>query len=243
MRQTLLVVGLSLSVVACHRGAANAPAPALVSHAFGDTATFGLRLLTLDPVDESARARIGASTYLVVLAVRPGRDIELVAPAEHAQLRTQSAGNVSLSLRRYEAPSPDAARDADARAALDYDRCVAAADAAARRQARARTARKDSTGKPIPGSGSSDYIPDRSVGHGCRPVQKKVEPRRLPPREPAERYLVILASSQPIPFAQLNARLETLTAVAPDVATTIEAIAAGLYAGFPGTFAGVYTTW
>ncbi len=42
---------------------------------------------------------------------------------------------------------------------------------------------------------------------------------------------------------QIEQRLGTLTTTASDVALTIEAIAAGLYAGLPGRFAGAYATW
>ncbi|MBL0169174.1 MAG: hypothetical protein IPP90_00385 [Gemmatimonadaceae bacterium] len=52
-----------------------------------------------------------------------------------------------------------------------------------------------------------------------------------------------MTSSSPIPLSQLYERLATLTAVAPDVATTIEAIAAGLFVGVKGTWGGYFVAW
>jgi hypothetical protein len=63
------------------------------------------------------------------------------------------------------------------------------------------------------------------------------------PRTPADRYLVVLASSSRLTSAQLAERLSTLTAVGSDVATTIEALASGLYVGLPGTWSGGYVAW
>jgi len=228
-----------LATLACGAGRAGSGAASIAplagARAFGDTATYGLRLVSLDAVDESAHVRLARPAHLIVLGVRPGREIELISQGFH---RT---GAVTLLMRRFEDVSPDAARDADARATLEYDRCVAAADRAAQARARQRTERRDSTGKVIGTGGDPLPVPNYSA---CRkPSTTAAKPRRLPAREPAERYLVVLASAEPLPPTVVDARLATLTAVAPDVATTIEAIAAGLLLGIPGTTAGTYVAW
>lgn len=235
----ILTAGYLLaSLGACHTPKPAPVAPLVNSRSFGDTNTIRVQLLSLDPADEVARATLGANAYLVVLGVRPGREIELIAPQEQQAARSTGAGSVTLSLRRYEAPSPDA----NLRAEAEYDRCVAAAEGAARRREQSRTAKRDSSGRVIPGSGTSS-VTSPAAGNSCRRPTAQVKPVRLAPRVPGERYLVVLASTQPIDYAQLSARLETLTAVAPDVATTIEAIAAGIYAGHPGAFSGTYVSW
>ena len=237
--RALLAAACMLASVACggsRSGAAAAGEQApTVSRSFGDTALLGLRLLSIDARDESARVRLGRGAQIIVLGVRPGREIELISHGHHG------ADAFKISMRRYEEPSPDAARDADARATLEYDRCVAAAEKAARDRARQRTERRDSSGKVIPTGGNP--LPTGANTSACRRPATNVAPRRLPPRDPAERYLVVLASATPISAAQLDERLATVTAVAPDVATTIEAIAAGLYVGHSGTFAGTYMVW
>lgn len=235
----LLTAGCLLALLsACRAPQTGSAIPLAASRTFGDTNTVKVRLLSLDPTEEVARATLGANAYLVVLGVRPGRDIELISPEENQSARPTGAGSVTLSLRRYEAPSPDA----NLRAEAEYERCVAAAEGAARRREQTRTAKKDSTGRVIPGTGSSS-VTTPAMGNSCRRPMAQVKAVRMALREPGERYLVVLASTQPIPYLQLSARLETLTAVAPDVATTIEAIAAGIYAGQPGTFSGAFVSW
>jgi hypothetical protein len=236
--RVLIGICLLTSQAACRAPKSASAAPLAASRSFGDTAAVKIQLLSLNPSDEVARLTLGNPAYLVVLGVRPGREIELISPVESQSARSTGADGVTLSLRRYEAPSPDA----NLRAEAEYERCVAAAEGAARRREQARTARKDSSGRVIPGSGTSSASTP-AVGNNCRPPGAQVKPVRLPRRPPGERYLVVLASTQPIAYAQLSARLETLTAVAPDVATTIEAIAAGIYAGQPGAFSGSYVLW
>ena len=71
----------------------------------------------------------------------------------------------------------------------------------------------------------------------------KLERRPIPPRSDAERYLMVLTSTVPVTLADLEERLAGLTAVAPDVGLTIEAIAAGIFAGRGGTYGGTWVAW
>ncbi|MCC6242341.1 MAG: hypothetical protein IT353_05845 [Gemmatimonadaceae bacterium] len=213
-----------------------APLPAV--QRFGDTTARRLALLEFSAATERATVHLDRAANLVVLAVRPGRDIELLAPSEQDRAVTMRKGSVAFSFTRFEAANPDANTVAELQAELAYERCVANAQNVAERDARARAQRGGSRA-PAP--------PPTSVSTaGCRkpppsrPASKRIA---LPAREPAERYLVVLASDHSLSLADLNARLATLTTTAPDVATTIEAIAAGLYAGVPGTYTGLYTTW
>lgn len=227
-----------VSILACApRGVPVIPmaSSTLNARSFGDTTTLPLRLLSLDVAGEVAHVGLRPSSHVIVLGVRPGREIEVIAVTE------SRAELLEVSMRRYEEPSPSAAEQADARAAREYDRCVAMAEKTAQEQARQRAYRRDSTGKLIPTG--ADPLPVVNLSACRRAPRVAATPKRMPPREPAERYFVVLASTVQLPASQLEARLSTLTAVAPDVATTIEAIAAGLFAGHPGAFSGAYAAW
>ena len=47
----------------------------------------------------------------------------------------------------------------------------------------------------------------------------------------------------PLSELDLNERLASLSTVAQDVSTAIEAVAAGLFVGHPGSWAGYYVSW
>jgi hypothetical protein len=66
---------------------------------------------------------------------------------------------------------------------------------------------------------------------------------RLPARAPADRYLVVLSSSSGVSLVALNERLSQLTTVGSDVATTIEAIAAGIFIGYAEHWGGAFIPW
>lgn len=214
------------------------PLPAV--QRFGDSTVWRITLLDFSAIEERAVIDIEPSAHLIVLAVRPGRDIELILPDETNSAAVKKRGRLALSLTRYIQGNPDANTAAEAQAEMAFERCVANAQNTAERAARARAQRRDSSGRQAATPAVS------SAGAGCRKptVARSASKRRaLPPREPSERYLVVLTSSSALSVEQINTRLETLTTVAPDVATTIEAIAAGLFAGVPGTFTGLFTNW
>ena len=197
-------------------------------------------MLEFSAIEERAVLDVEPSAHLIVLAVRPGRDIELIVPGEADRALSKKSGRLTLALTRYINGNPDANTIGAAQAELAYERCVANAENTAERQARARAQRRDSSG------GRQAASP--AVGAAAAACRRPVVARpsklvALPPREPSERYLVVLASATALSAEQINTRLATLTAVAPDVATTIEAIAAGLFAGVPGTFTGLFANW
>lgn len=222
--------------------------------AFGDTARYGLQVVSFDRQKEVAKVSLRAPAELIVLAVIPGREIELIVPSDLARSSHASFGKgvSNIQMARWEDTPRSSTAAGDAQRAAEYNRCVVQAEATARRMAAARRpVKRDSTGKVIEGTepGGADISDVSQLTAQCskldpnRSSNRPPPPVRMPPRTAADRYLVVLASSMPFTSAQLGERLATLTAVGSDVSTTIEAIAAGLYAGLPGGWSGGYVAW
>ncbi len=217
------------------------------AQSFGDSTIAGVRILAFDKATEQARIAARSTNNLIVLAVVPGREIELLVPGQYALQRERQTGHRVLDLRRIDdAIDPNGADGAVARAA--YERCVRQANAArARQQQQKRVVRRDSTGKVIGDGGAIAAPPTQVAEVECnrldRSAKRPSERKYLSARPPAERYLVVLFSSASVPVAVIAERLATLSAVAPDAATTIEAIAAGLYLGTKGTWGGTFVSW
>ena len=223
-------------------------AQAFVGLGFGETATFAPRILTLDRVQEIAMASTRTAAYSVVLAVVPGREIEVIEVGKSVGKRA-TAAQFMVSMRRFEIDQKAASRQAaaDASAEVAYQRCETASENARQRQARA-SQKRDSSGRVIQGPSDAQVgLAGASQGGGsqCRRAStKRSTPMiRTTARPIAERYLVLLVSAAPLTADFVNERLTTLTAVGSDVATTIEAIAAGLYVGATGRWAGYYVAW
>ncbi len=254
-----LATTIASAIVGCHGGTRTAVSPSpsttsastpptlLPGHAFGDAATLsGVRVLLFDPAKEQVRVTTTNPKNLIVLAVVPGREIEVVQPGDYPVRREREKDVFTIDMRRAsdEITPEDAA--AITRTRLAYDRCIKQAEATAARiaQQKARSVRRDSTGKVIGGGPTApDIVDTRSCDRLSQHSAVKRTPTFLPARAPADRYLVVLTSTSPISRTQLYERLATLTAVAPDVATTIEAIAAGLYVGVKGTWGGYFVAW
>lgn len=225
-------------------------ARAQTGSAFGDSASYGVRILQLDRVHERAVITARNPKNLIVLAVVPGREIEIIRPGNFPIRREHEKDTYSIDMRRLsdEAGPSDAGQNASAR--LAYDRCMRNARARADQiaQQKARSVRRDSTGKVIGGGSTGDVGADlHSFQIACDRLAQESAKRREPTfaaaREPADRYLVVLSSASRLSQTDLYERLATLTAIAPDVATTIEAIAAGLYVGVTGTYGGYFVAW
>ncbi len=253
-------------LTACHRPMASVPStsanvaaplptlPPMPGHAIGDPAASPVRVISLDTVKEIATISLDARGNLIVLEVMPGRDIEVLYPSAAKPATTQRVGHVSVDLGRYEKVSryTDAERAARARQVIAD--CETRRAAAARRAAAeaARAVRRDSSGKivststPTYADSRDDLAPcDRLTpnARGLALLGDEYKIVRLPPRTPSERYLVALASQTPISLVEINQRLAGFTAVAPDVASTIEAIATGIFAGRESAWTGYYVSW
>lgn len=248
VRRVVLAVVL---LVGCRQPPATTVGSAPIAvHTFGDTTQYASRIVRFDARTEELIANVKSPSYVIVLAVIPGKSIEQIVP-DPDQLSVQvSTGKHTLNLRQqaFAAEPADAAMNSAELA--EINRCVSVATAAARRQAQARRpVKRDSLGRIIEDRSAppDDNIDDSRIEARCREQVRRQSINRpkpqMPIREPAERYLVVLTSAFPMTGPLIRERLESLVTSAPDVATTIEAIAQGLFAGKDPTWSGAYISW
>ncbi len=227
--------------------------PPLVGRSLGDPSAPAVRIVALDPVAETATVSIGQRGNVIVLELMPGRDVEVIYPTIARPAKVKNAGAFSVDLGRLSAAPRYSEAERAARARHAQAQCEAARATEARRAATAaRAVRRDSTGKVISGSApentstrdlsaSCDHLtPNANRAQALRDDSVLV---RLPPREARERYLVVYAFSGSMSLVELNKRLATFTAVAPDVPSTIEAIATGIFAGGELRWSAHYVNW
>lgn len=210
-------------------------------HTFGDTLAHPVRILAFDRISELASVMIKAPKNMVVLAVVPGRDIEVIYPGDMTMQKTSNDVFLVSMGRFMLATSTVAATNGNARQA--YENCKRQRAAMIAEAARAERGRRDSTGRIVK---SADPAMQREPPTcDMEPDQPRVKLTRvpMPVRDDAERYLVVLSASSTITATDLNERLTKLTTVASDPALTIEAIAAGIFAGQADTFAGAWIPW
>lgn len=217
---------------------------AVVGHVFGDTAQHFVRVLKFDAKSEAANVYLSSPKNLLVIAVVPGREIEVIYPGD--MTLGQSRGNTfAFRMQRYELTTSRGEGSAiSAKDRQAFENCQRDRAARMRQNEINSRAKKDSTGKSV-STGAAAVS-----GHSVEPCEMptgetagKLTRRQLPARAEAERYLMVVTSSKAVSLADLEERLAGLTAVAPDVGLTIEAIAAGIFAGRPGTYGGTWTAW
>lgn len=248
----LALCALVIAFTACqqttnvHRLSASATVkPRLAAHAIGDSLTFSVAILSFDRSREIADVFVRRPDNVIVLAVMPGRDIEIIFPGTMTVKKLPAANTFRFAMQRFEVSTRPVGPEAEARRRQAYDQCQIRRTAALRRAAEAaRMTRRDSSGKSIdtPVSTARETLLESCDRLG-ESTGQVVFMRPMPPREPRERYLVVLSSSSPVSELELNERLNTLTTIASDVSLTIEAIAAGIFAGKSGAWGGSYVSW
>ena len=222
------------------------PVGAAVSTAVGDSVRFAVTIDSLDAARQVAWLTGRGSDRVLVLAVVPGKDIELIVP-DGARRLIRERGRQRVDLSRT-VQTEDAAftAAAQAQAREEYARCVANRAAEQRRfeLAAQRAQRKtDPNARVVEPAPVVDLTRDRLLPCSLLEATTRYVATRLPPREPADRYLLVLAADRLPSQAELTVRLATLTAQAPDVRTTMEAIATGLLLGTRTTWGGRYLAW
>lgn len=242
-------VGAILLAAGCHRPPNHSVDVAVAAHTFGDTTAYASRIISFDAQRELLVANFKNSSYVILLAVIPGKSIEQISPSPNQLPVRLPSGKHSISVRQTANVAEPDHRDVSAAELGEINRCVAEAMAVARRRAQAQQpVKRDSLGRIVKNNAPPPVLIDEyGMENACRlQVQSRTKnrPQLKPPiREPAERYLVVLTSPFPIAGPLISDRLESLLTTAPDVATTIEAIAQGLFAGMAPTWSGTYTTW
>ena len=215
--------------------------------AIGDSLRFAVTIDSLDAARQVAWFAGRGSVRFLVLAVVPGKDIELIVPDGSTRRLIGERGGQRVDLSRT-TQTVDAARTAgaQAQARADYARCVANRAAEQRRieLAAQRAQRKtDPNARVVEPSPAVDPSRDRLLPCSLLEATTRSVATQLPPREPADRYLLVLAADRLPTMAELTVRLATLTAQAPDVRSTMEAVATGLLLGTRTTWGGRYLAW
>ena len=220
------------------------PRAPLPGGVFGDTVQHTVRILAIDPAIEAASAYIKSPKNIVVLGVVPGREIEIIAPGD-LEMASMDDSTFALVMRRFELTTVAVRKSNDVEQRR-YASCTAERASAIRHNAMAQrllNAARDSTARR---TGSQlDYtiidVPYCEMPTG-ETSASHLDRRPMPLRAQAERYLVVMTSSKEIKLSELEKRLSTLTTVASDAGLTIEAIAAGLFAG-KSDYGGAWVAW
>ena len=203
----------------------------------GDTVSFPLRVTAFDPVQERVKVSVGHPANLIALEVSPGRSITIV------DLPSSKAPRGYRELSTIDEVDPTSIITASA----EYTRCVddAIRLATPRPQARRRPpVKRDSTGKPLPDQAPEPIyepaekpVPTDRIKTTCRARVNEAR-RALNKQLDVERYVLILASDATFTRAQLIERLNSLSVVASDVRSTMDAIATGIFAGRAAKWSG-----
>lgn len=214
-----------------------------VGRAFGDTSAFGARIVKFEPTRHTATVQIAKSAYLVMLEVSPGKSIELITP-------TPSSPPVMTTGGMHQVDTYIRDDSTAARSTAAYQTCYESGMRALtpKPTPRPRPVKRDSTGRTGPPEKeridqqtepSSQAL--RQLENQCRSRAMSTE-RVAAARRNDERYLLMLSTDSPISGLQILARLNTLTVTASDIPSTMEAIAAGLFADHKQTWSGYYVS-
>ena len=238
-------------VTACRTAPLNpwvsVPSARFSGRAFGDTATLRTTIVAMDTVRDIAVYTLSAPAHLVVLDVRPGVSIDQLHPATGSRSVLQGAGEHMVTMVDSSAAQEESLR----LARLAYEQCVDRADVAARKRPMPRPPLvRDSSGKVTEASAEARRRYDEQETRanaadvsGCSRAAVP-KPARVARKETraGEHYLVVLASRSPVSGTEVAERLKGLSVVGSDVATTIEAIGAGLFVGHPGPWSGYFVS-
>jgi len=234
-------------VAACHHAPGNplvtVPSAGFAGRAFGDTVTMRTRIVALDTVRNMVMFTVSAPSHIVLLDVSPGISIEPLYPDLRSRSLLKKPGEHRIAAMDSTLTSDDVLLIEAA-----YARCVAQATRVS--ESRRRTSRpqlkRDSAGRVIPSSvdrqnefDMTEMKSGAAAEASCRRSARLARPRAKFGRQ-GEHYLVVLASHSSLSGAEVALRIKGLAVVGSDVATTIEAIGAGLFLGSPGSWSGYY---
>ncbi len=235
------VIALTCVLAACHSTPRTGGVAAAIGREIGDTSAFGVRILRVDRALSSARYSLTSPAHVVFLSVVPGRSIEpLVVPQAGSPMRDVGTHTAAVS---YGKAPGFSFHDATVVEREEFDRCVADYVRARSRPA-PRTVVRDSTGRAVEGPPGPRVPEHGDVFQAEEACARKMARREKAP-EPAERdrHLVVLASRAALDARQIDERLGTITVTAPDVASTIGAIADALYVEHGAAWSGYYVRW
>jgi hypothetical protein len=222
------------------------PSARFAGKAFGDTATMRMSIVAIDTLRDVVVIDLATPAHLVVLDVIPGRSISPLNPELGSRTLLQGSGEHMIA-----AIDPATAEDRRAVAASEYRRCVDQAESVARqRSTKSRPPlKRDSTGRISQSSIDAQNEHDRQTGgvdavtlRNCR-TRADMTRSTIRSARKGEHYLVVFSSPTGYSGTDLAERIAGLSVTGSDVATTIEAIGAGLFVGRAAAWSGYYVSW
>jgi hypothetical protein len=226
--------------------------------AIGDSASITVRIAEADARTARVRFALSRPAYVRVLSIVPGHSIE---PVDAFDARGTppgvGAGLHTLVLRQSGGPRPSsgvAESEYTIASRQEYDRCVRAVNDRYDPPAPKRPVR-DSSGKVVssePDPSAANRAPRTGLAQaeaGCRRNLVRAQTERRPGAAAAEapkgreRYLVVVASEQPLGTIEMLERINALTVKADDARSTIVGVVEGLYADRGGKWSGYYVKW
>jgi hypothetical protein len=233
------------ALVACHHAASRGSGPASTSGTLGETGLFGPRIVKVDGARARLTYRLGRPAYVVLLSVDPGRSIAPIATTALPVLA--GVQNASVTIPEFDQTMHTvsvAGRRIPASERVAFDGCVQRTTRPTATRRVRRAVRTDSAGRPVDGGPLYEDVdvPGVDVEQAERLCADRLAARAPTHPRPAG-YLVLLASTAPLTWEELDARLQKFIVTADDARGTIQAVAEGLYAGHQTQWAGAYVHW
>ncbi len=250
-RQHLVRLGPAVSALlfAIVSGCASPPAQhsALASalpvgHPFGDTAMVNAKAIAFDSARGELVVELSRPSHLMVLEVRLGQTLAVLHPAPRANTTARTAGQHRIRLGSGVAVNTRPPVDAE------MERCVERElSAAESRRSKQRPAEQnDSKGKPTAGSKAAQaefnrptFGDEQAARQRCATASAS-RPARSTEAPKGTRYFLLLAATGKMSGAELSRRIAGLSGVGSDVASSIDAIATGVFVGYPTDWSGYY---
>jgi hypothetical protein len=189
--------------------------------------------------------RLDRPAYVVLLSVDPGRSIAPISTTALpvlAGVHTEPVAipDVAASLHMVTVAGrqvPASTRDA-------FEACVQRTTKPPSTRRVRRQVRTDSAGRPVDGGPLYEDVdvPGVDVEQAERICADRTLSRAPTQPRPAG-YLVLLASSAPLTWLEIDERLRKFSVTAEDARGTIQAVAEGLYAGRDAQWTGAYLHW
>jgi hypothetical protein len=239
---TLLV---AIALAACHHAPAAGGGAASRAGTVGAATASAVHILKLDGARARVTFRLDRPDYVVLLSVDPGRSIAPISTTALpvlAGVHTEPVAipDVAASLHMVTVAGrqvPASTRDA-------FEACVQRTTKPPSTRRVRRQVRTDSAGRPVDGGPLYEDVdvPGVDVEQAERICADRTLSRAPTQPRPAG-YLVLLASSAPLTWLEIDERLRKFSVTAEDARGTIQAVAEGLYAGRDAQWAGAYLHW
>lgn len=213
-----------------------------VGHPFGDTAMVNSRAIAFDSTRGELVVELSKSSHLMVLEVRLGQTLAVLHPSPRTNTTQRAAGQHRIRLQNPGAVNVRTVADAETEQCVERE--LSAADT--RRSAQRPAEQSDSKGKPTAGSKAAQAEFSRPTFGDEQAARRRcvsaaaTRPPAATPVPLGTRYFLLLAATKKMSGAELSKRIAGLSGVGSDVASSIDAIATGVFVGYQTDWSGYY---